>query len=216
MSQRSSRCLAFDCWRPLEMVACPKCLSPFYWSACRQGLSCDDEKLFNMEMAPKTQLSRLDDFLLSLETVSWFSNIGEPIMGSPDVPRIQTWAEWPGPDDVGVQELARSQQELYDEIANGGELSESLKRTWDHVHSSVLSRASSTIPFDPTKDAWHPPSSAVWQAAWTAGLIGLCLDCGRPVPKHLKEQWDWFLRGHWPCMYGSVSGDGRLGNLVVY
>lgn len=155
----------------------------------------------------------LSDFLASLETVPWFSRIGEPIPDLPNLPRIHEWDEWPGPEDEGVAAIGLREQAFYDELI--GEDS-SLKGTWDQVHGAVFRRATSAVPYDAAKDAWHAPSAAVWQAAWTAGLVGLCLALGRSVPEGIQRRWQWFLRGHWPCGYESVSDGGEPGPLVVF
>jgi hypothetical protein len=56
----------------------------------------------------------------------------------------------------------------------------------------------------------------VWHAAWTAGLVGLCLRVRRPIPADLSERWSAYLEGHWPCGYESTDDDARLGPLPVY
>ena len=68
----------------------------------------------------------------------------------------------------------------------------SLKETWDQIHEAVFRRATSTVPYDPAEDAWHGPSFGVWQAAWTAGLVGLCLALGRSIPKTFRDNGNGF------------------------
>lgn len=157
--------------------------------------------------------SSLADFLVNLETVPWFSTISEPITDVPNVLRIRSWDEWPGPMDDGVEALNLRHGALYEELVRQDS---SLKVIWDQIHAAVFRRATSAVPFDSTTDAWHGPTTAVWQAAWTAGLIGLCLASGHARPEDLQRQWEWFLRGHWPCGYERIMNDGEPGPLVVF
>ena len=166
-------------------------------------------------MEPSMQPSSLSDYLARLDTVPWFSTIGTPIPESPGVPRISGWDEWPGPEDDNVSALALRQQAPLRRDHGRWLPNHLLKRTWDQIHEAVFRRVLLAVPYDPAQDAWHAPSSAVWQAAWTAGLVGLCLAAGRSIPEDLQTQWQWFLRGHWPCGYKSVGDDGQPGPLVV-
>jgi len=95
-------------------------------------------------------------------------------------------------------------QALYDAIMEEArEERAALSELWHRINAVVFGAASSRVPFDPKQDAWHGPTTAVWQAAWTAGLVGLYLRTGRPIPQELLEQWSWFVRGHWPSGYTS-------------
>jgi hypothetical protein len=142
----------------------------------------------------------ISEFLNHLEKVPWFQNIDKETAPNESVQRIRRWEEWPGPEKSFLVELSCSQQDLYDEIISGaGHQSTDLIKLWDHIHAVVFRNASSKIPYDDNRDTWFGPTAAVWQAAWTAGLIGLCLYLRRPLPTDLLEQWKWFLNGHWPC-----------------
>jgi hypothetical protein len=155
------------------------------------------------------------DFLREVQAVPWFSNLGQPIPES-NVPRIYKWDEWPGPLDDEILECSLRQQRLYDQIMGPSEAPETLQRIWDDIHALVFRDAAPKVRFDPLEDAWHAPSAAVWHAAWTAGLIGLCLQTGHPIPDDLQEQWQWFLKGHWPSGYASLKADGEPGPLLVF
>lgn len=158
----------------------------------------------------------VNNFIAQLEEVPWFSNLGRPVSSEEEVVRIATWDDWPGPEEPAILELSSRQQELFDEIMEGaGEQAPQLKMAWDEVHAVVFRTASVRVPYDPAEDAWHGPTAAVWQAAWTAGLIALCLQTSRPIPAELEEQWSWYVRGHWPSGYASWTDDG-LGPLLVY
>jgi hypothetical protein len=111
-------------------------------------------------------------------------------------------------------EMALRQQDLYDELfATAGQRSPEAKQLWERIHAVVFRDAAPSIPYDPKEDCWHAPTQAVWDAAWTAGLVGLCLLLGRPLPPELSEQWKWYLAGHWPCAW---VGDYPEGRLMVY
>ena len=156
----------------------------------------------------------LDAFIDSLSTVPWFSRIGE---APADVSRITSWDEWPGPEDDFVRSAAMDQQAIYDTfcVAQNG-LPPELQSTWDKVHQSVFDRAAPQVPYDPDEDTWHPPTAAVWDAAWTACLVALHIQTGRAIPQLLHDRWQWFLRGHWPCSYSGVPEDSVTCEFVVF
>ena len=154
-------------------------------------------------------------FLRQLEVVPWFSQLGRPVPPDAEVETISTWKEWPGPEEWNVAELAQRQQELYDGLFGDAADQESPQKSlWDAVHVIVFRRATEFVPYDPNEDPWHGPTAAVWQAAWTAGLIALCLQLGQEIPPEIQSQWTWFERGHWPCGYDPNQRD--LGRLLVY
>ena len=43
--------------------------------------------------------------LSALESVGWFTHLGEQIADSPDTPRTHDWDEWPGPEDEAIAAL---------------------------------------------------------------------------------------------------------------
>jgi hypothetical protein len=164
------------------------------------------------ELAPAKRQA-LSEHLARLKTVAWFSEIGKPIPEPPGTPRIYDWDDWHA-YDRNVEEVAWRGQALYDEIINGADNPELLRRLWDLIAEEMPVPAA--IPYDPSQIPEHAPTMAVGHATWTAGLIGLCLASGRPIPEDLERQWQWFLRGHWPCSCQGITDDGRLGPLVVF
>jgi hypothetical protein len=167
--------------------------------------------------------SELDDnpalakFLADLENMPWFANVGKPLPAGKTAKQLRGWEEWPGPEEPAIFELSERQQALHDALLAGAEKRrKDLSRLWEQVREIVFRRACLTVPYDPEQDAWHAPTSAVWQAAWAAALVAwsICLAC--PIPAELQEQWDWFARGHWPSGYTTVSAEDRVGPLLVY
>ena len=160
------------------------------------------------------QQTVMGNFIKELERVPWFENLGKPNAPASKVKWIHDWDEWPGPEDPQVGDANSRQQLLYDEIVSNaqGELA-FIEQAWKQIHEVVLRAGASKTPYVPDKDAWYAPNSAVWHAAWTAGLVGLCLLVNRKVPDELQEQWRWFRLGHWPCAW---EGDFPDGCPVVY
>lgn len=161
--------------------------------------------------------ARLDEFLVQLREIPWFARVGRTDPSDSRVVRLSRWEDWPGPQEPSIAVLNERQQALHDAIlGEAGDRAGDLRDLWDRVQAIVLDAASRLVPFDPDEDTWHAPTAAVWQAAWTAGLVALCLASGRAVPLDLLEQWDWFARGHWPCGYADLGPDDQVGPLLVY
>jgi hypothetical protein len=157
------------------------------------------------------EITGSNEFLEQLASVPWFSKLGRPAPAGDEVRRITRWEDWPGPEDPSVLELHLEQQALYDLImSDAGVDLERLRALWERIHAVVFRVAAHEVPYDARQDAWHAPTTAVWQAAWTAGLIGLLRHSGGPVPPGLLKQWIWYTNGHWPC------GKTEDGQLVVY
>lgn len=155
-------------------------------------------------------------YLRELETIPWFSRIGQPQEPEPGVERLRGWEDWPGPLAPAVDELFRRQQALHDQLlAESGAARPQLLDSWSQVHRTVLEAAASRVPYDPDQDCFHAPTAAVWTAAWTAGLVGWCGYLRRPVPADLAEQWRWLQWGCWPAGYAWVDDQGRTGPLLV-
>lgn len=166
---------------------------------------------------PAEETRPVEDFLAEVESLPWFRNIGSPTPPDSGVKRIYRWEDWPGPEEPSVFELAHRHQALYDDVMRAAEgQREQLSGLWNRIHAIVFRVAAPAVPYDPQQDTWHAPTAAVWQAAWTAGLVGLCLQSGRAIPPDLQEQWGWFVRGHWPSGYVRVRADDQLGPLLVY
>ena len=153
---------------------------------------------------------KLAKFLHELELVRWFSNIGKHVE-STEVEQIHSWKEWRGPEDSGLVEISCRQQELYDELESlAGRPIPNVNQIWEHIHSEVFRNSTDKIPYEEGRDTWYGPTAAVWHAAWTAGLIGLCEFLNRPVPADLNNQWGWFVKGHWPCGWVGEFPNGKL------
>jgi hypothetical protein len=166
----------------------------------------------------------VERFISGLESIPWFRNIGKPTPSDAGVERICSWDEWPGPEEPGISALSDRQQALYDSLTRDSR-GETDPRTllWNRIHEAVFRTAAPKVPYDANQDCYHAPSMAVWQAAWTAGLVGLCHYSAQPIPPELHEQWEWFVRGHWPSGYVSLGGwtleddwSEQHGPLLVY
>ena len=155
----------------------------------------------------------LHKFLAALPSIPWFSKIGQPIASDSNVVRILSWDEWPGPEDPDIIELSIRQQALYDVIMEKSpHETAQLQTLWEQIHRIVFRDAAPSVPYDSEQDTWHAPTAAVWQAAWNAGLMGLCLQLSRPIPEEILEQWEWFSKGHWPSGFACAAS----GSLLLY
>jgi hypothetical protein len=161
--------------------------------------------------------ARVAKFMHDLEAIPWFANLGAPIPPSCGVNRISQWEEWLGPESEGATELAMRHQALHDEIMAGPEENrELLSKLWIQIQDWVIELAGPKVPYDSKEDCYHAPTAAVWQAACTAALVGLCLRLQRPVPDEVSDQWKWFVQGHWPCAYAYADANEQPGPLVVF
>lgn len=159
----------------------------------------------------------VQEFVNSLRGTDWFECIGKPTPDDGSVNRINTWDEWDGSLNTPTEFLHLDHQALYDELMSAEGLDKQrLTLLWDGVQNIVLEVASQTVPYDPKQDYGHGPTLAVWQAGWTAGLVALCLFCKRPIPEHIKTQWAWYARGHWPSGYATDAAADAHGPLVVF
>jgi len=154
-------------------------------------------------------------FLAQLENIAWFGQIGQRLPASDKSHQIFRWVDWPGPEEPSVFSIHDRQQALYDELTETVPQQDKAAASefWNAVQASVLRSASTAVPYDPGQDAWHAPTTAVGHAAWTAGLVGLCLLLQHPIPQDVQAQWNYFLQGHWPCAW---EGDYPEGNMLVY
>jgi hypothetical protein len=153
-------------------------------------------------------------FVDGLDRVKWFAHLFEPLE-EPGASAFPDWAAWPGPVDPRVSEIHFRQQELYDALLATSERPEELKALFDVVVARVIQLARSSVPFDEKEDAWHAPTTAVWHAAWTAGLIALYETRQLPADPEVAAQWRWFERGRWPAAAFSFDRNGAPIGFVV-
>ncbi len=156
-------------------------------------------------------------FIREVNAVPWFKNVGQPLPPDTNARQLHRWEDWPGPEEPSIFEISERQQALHDELLASapGRRSE-LERVWKRIGDIVTSLAASAVPYDAKKDSWHGPTSAVWQASWTAGLVAWCLLLSRELPADLHEQWRWFVLGHWPSGYTAVKEGERVGPFLVF
>ena len=163
------------------------------------------------------RLSDADTFVRRLAKVPWFVSLGVPSHGDAGVVRIQTWDEWGGPEEETCQRLDHCYAEWLDDLAQLPHT-----RQWrsmeKKVRRVVTKRASWNVPdFDPSEDAWHPPTACVLAAAGYSALIAKYLLFAQSVPTQLVEIWFWLARGHWPGAYeeGPDGGAGQADRLLT-
>ncbi len=165
------------------------------------------------EFIPADDNHDVTNFVAQLEGIPWFAHVGTPLQSRTAIQRMSRWDQWPGPEDPCTSELPYRQQALHDELMGASApLNHALSELWDTIQATVLTSAAKNVPYKTNEDAWYGPNVAVWHAAWTAGLVGLCLFLKRPVPEEVQEQWKWFVQGHWP--YGWQGGKAERKMLV--
>jgi len=144
-----------------------------------------------------------NDFLDTVSTIKWFSDIGIYL----DHPyRIHGWAEWDGPEHPANSALNGWLYELYEQILGTAKNRDiDLAPLWENVIKSLTTIVKDTVPYDENEDAWFAPNAAVWHAAWVGALIFSHKYLDLKLPKILQNQWEWFSRGHWPCAFAIQS-----------
>lgn len=144
--------------------------------------------------------SAVEDFERSLRDIRFFVNVGAP---HPVARRIESFDDWPGPEDGRVEQIHLRQQAIHDDVI-GSDPSE-VQEIFDRVVRSVVIIGSNILNVPEETDAWDPRGTAVWHAAWTAGLVAVHLALQRPLPSDLAGQWAWFQQGRWPAVLVSID-----------
>jgi hypothetical protein len=92
-----------------------------------------------------------------------------------------------------------------------------IEALWQRIHDRVFMQAIPRVPWKDDEDTWHGPTAAVWNAAWTAALVGISgslsidLDQGSLGGEWtLAAEWRWLRACHWPCMYFRQWGETTL------
>jgi hypothetical protein len=156
------------------------------------------------------ELRDIDDFILEIEIIPWFANLGKEISNT-DVDRISSSEKWPGPEDSSVLEICLRQQALFDEmLANSGQYYEMFDKLFHKIQSIVISQAKKRVPYDDKEDYYYWANVAAWDAAWTAGLVGLFLVSNKDLPIDIEMRWKWFVLGHWPCTWNESILEPRF------
>jgi hypothetical protein len=156
-------------------------------------------------------VNSVDVFEQHLSEIPWLRSLGMPL--EPSVPRIRSWEDWPG-EDVGlVDALGEWQQSLHDRIiAEAGAYGDVLEDAFVRIRDKVVNLAKGAVSYASKGAIGHVPTHAVWGAAWTAGLVALCLATGRNMPAALDVQWEWYRKGHWPGALDGFPASGDVGN----
>jgi hypothetical protein len=159
----------------------------------------------------------LAHFIASLSGTPWFLNLGKPHPRDSEVVRIMRWEEWPGPEQAWGHWLGRYQSIVREHIeADYHSQRAELDELWDRIHGVVMTFASANVRlYDPAADSWYGPTACVWNAAYTACLVGWHLLLHRPIPERLAAEWAWYVDGHWPCDYAEEP-PGFLDETTAY
>ena len=137
------------------------------------------------------------------------SLLGKPSSRDEEVFRIYHWDTWPGPEDPGSELQSAFLKRRYDDLFKAVKPLPGFGEAWQTIHDRVLKLTKVLIPYNEEEDAWFGPNAAVWQAAFSAALVGCTiLRGGKLKGKNnsrmqwaLSNEWSWYLAGHWPCMY---------------
>ena len=153
----------------------------------------------------------VDQVLIHLEQIPWFKRLGQPAIRDSEIFRIYAWQTWPGAEDPGAIIQAQYHTHWHDDLfqTHTPPPDDPLTQLWNRIHNTVFARARTTVPYHNEQDAWYGPNAAVWQASFTAALVGcMFAKYGQlPVSERpssqwtLQHEWEWFVEGHWPCSY---------------
>src|SRR5437764_15202007 len=134
-----------------------------------------------MDIDPKEIAGDVLQFLVLLERVPWFLNLGKPHRWDPEVARIHSWEEWPGPERGFGDWFGRWPAVVREHLeAIARDRRGELDALWEKVHAVVLERAVPNLPlYDAKRDAWYGPTACVWDAAYIAPLVALHILLGR-------------------------------------
>jgi hypothetical protein len=151
-------------------------------------------------------------FLALLDCIPWFAHLGQPHELDREVDRIVAWSDWGGPErrgsDVMGRESAIWQEALLASVPDPGPIEAVFAQADSRTNDAITRR----IDFEVEGDPWQPQSSAVGGACWLAGTLAAYLFAGVPIPLNVLRQWEWYVLGHWPCLY---SEDDDLESIVA-
>jgi hypothetical protein len=141
-------------------------------------------------------------FLELIERVPWMSAVGKAHRCDPQVVRIHRWDAVPFGDSRETMSLGMEHASwLNPHYKDDERVTPAMRDYGKRVDTRVVNLASLKVPCDETGDPDHPPNRAIATAGWVASSIGLCLMSGVAIPFNAMRQWQWYVRGHWPCAY---------------
>jgi hypothetical protein len=152
------------------------------------------------------------EFIADALRLPWFARIGQPSDRDDTCVRLAGWNDWSPTDDY--DQFTEHQQGWVDAI---GLFARTFDRPdvtdlFERTRGQVVDAARRHVPYDDEADGYHPPSVAVWNAAYTAATVACFLELGWRVPVDLEQRWAWFAAGYWPC---DRDGDRPPYRLVV-
>ena len=158
----------------------------------------------------------IESFLMEIDDVPWFANVGKPSELDGQALRITSWEAWPGPETPGSELMAEADKDRRARLLAPGDPPQ-IEALWQRIHERVFMQAIPRVPWKDGEDAWYAPSTAVWGAAWKAALVGISGSLGIDLDQGnlggewtLAAEWRWLRAGHWPCMYFWQWGHASL------
>lgn len=142
-----------------------------------------------------------EEFENSLDTIRWMDNLGSPNDRDAFVDRISEWDSWDGPESAGSDRFNDLSMKWQDEILKliEGRRLEEAEHFASRIAEKVFEAVKKTVPYDPELDVWHGPNAAPELAAFCARTIAYYVFANEPIPPLLRDEWQWYVEGHWPC-----------------
>jgi len=157
-----------------------------------------------------------ESFLIEIDQIPWFANVGKPSELDGQALRITSWEAWPGPETRGGALMQEAQVERHERLLAAGDRPQ-IEALWQRIHDRVFMQAIPRVPWKDNEDAWYGPNAAVWGAAWNAALVGISGSLGNDLDQGslggewtLAAEWRWLRAGHWPCLYFWQWGETSL------
>jgi hypothetical protein len=142
-----------------------------------------------------------EEFPALVERVPWMAALGKPHRCDAQVLRVHRWEEVPFPDSSGSLSLCLEHSTWLNPFYEDQRLSARLRAYGRRLSDRVYNLCCSRIPYNETGEPDHDPNRAAGFAGWVASSIGLSLRTGAAIPYNALRQWQWYVRGHWPCAY---------------
>jgi hypothetical protein len=114
----------------------------------------------------------IENFLIEIDQIPWFANIGKPSHLDGQALRITSWEAWPGPETPGSDLIAEAANSRRAQLLATGE-PPMIEAVWQRIYERVFERAAVGAPYKDEEDIWYAPNAAVEYAAFNAALVGI-------------------------------------------